>query len=357
VIKNNKNTLLSDTLERQSDTRKTKAGWSETSADWDVPTDGAQGPTESAQPAALIASNLHVNHGSAKILKDLSFTLNGGDTLGLLGLNGAGKSTLLKTLAGSLAPTQGTVLIGENELYENQIASRMDIGYAPDKPAVYPEFRVREYLFYIARMRRIAKSQRATAVATAIEKCALGDVRNRIIGNLSSGYQQRVNLAQALLHEPRVLILDEPANGLDPVQLMEMRELITTLAPYQATIFSSHLLAEVDAICNRVILIHHGEQILDSELNQLTHSDNNAYELVIKADTTLHLSELPGVTEACCLSADNWIITGKSLTAAQLQTMLATRGIDITSMQSTDSYLESLFKQLASNNLPGGHVQ
>jgi len=301
VSKNNKNNPLSpspetvETVANRAENRK-PAGWSESSSDWNTPPVEASRP--SASPVALIASDLKVAYGSKIALSDISFTLYRGDTLGLLGLNGAGKSTLLKVLSGALAPHQGTVHIGENELYENQIAARMDIGYAPDRPAIYPEFRVKEFLNFIARMRRIPKSKQAPSVDLAIDKCALGEVNNRIIGNLSSGYQQRVNLAQALIHEPNILVLDEPANGLDPVQLMEMRELITTLTEEQATIFSSHLLPEVNTVCNRVLLIHTGEQILDLSLEKLSHKDNRTFELTIEADSAIDLSTLPGVTDA-----------------------------------------------------------
>ena len=346
MTKNNKNNPLSPHPGApQTEKRNQVAGWSESSSDWDVPPVEATAP--SASPIALIAHDLKVCHGSKVTLTDISFTLYRGDTLGLLGLNGAGKSTLLKVLSGSLAPDLGTVHVGENELYEAQIAARMDIGYAPDKPAVYPEFRVTEFLSFIARMRRIPRSLCASSVDQAIEKCALGDVRNRIIGNLSSGYQQRVNLAQALIHNPRILVLDEPANGLDPVQLMEMRELITTLTEDQATIFSSHLLPEVNAICNRVLLIHNGLQILDSPLKQLSHQDNKTFELTIEADSSINLSVLPGVTDACCIAANQWIVTGKSMTDKHLQTMLTSRDIRIISLNAIDDYLESLFRRLA----------
>lgn len=332
------------TVEQKTRKAKTQTGWSESSSDWNAPPIET-GPTPAPTPAALIANNLRVYYGANPTLKDVSFTLYQGDTLGLLGLNGAGKSTLLKVLSGALAPHAGTVHIGEHELYENQIETRKQIGYAPDKPPVYPEFRVSEFLGFIARMRRIPKPRCKHAVNDAIERCALGEVKHRIIGNLSSGYQQRVNLAQALIHQPRILVLDEPANGLDPVQLMEMRELITTLTSEQATIFSSHLLPEVNAICNRVMLIHTGQQILDSPLKQLCHKDNNSFELHVEGDA--QLDDLPGISNACKLADKHWIVTGKLMTEAHLKTMLESRAIKLISLRAVNDYLEGLFQKLS----------
>lgn len=330
---------------------KTKAqiqGWTESSSDWLVPTDNAAVTSPAPSHVALQASNLAFSYGSMQALSDVTFTLLQGDTLGLLGLNGAGKSTLLKILAGALAPDQGTVHVGDNELFESTIAGRMDIGYAPDKPAVYPEFRVTEFLRFIARMRRIPRQQINVSVDRVIERCGLGGVRKRIIGNLSTGFQQRINIAQALIHSPGVLILDEPTNGLDPVQLLEMRALVTSLAPEQATIFSSHQLSEVNSICNRVVLIHNGSQIMDASLDTLTNNENTTFEIWLEGnENTINLTELPGVSCANQITHDHWLLTGKSLTTEHLTTMLASRGMRVVNATQTENYLESLFRQLA----------
>jgi len=326
-----------------------RAGWTESSSDWVVPPDNADVTTPSPVPIALQARNLALRYGPTQALNEVSFTLRQGDTLGLLGLNGAGKSTLLKVLAGALAPDNGTVHVGENELFERTVAGRMDIGYAPDKPAVYPEFRVTEYLRFIARMRRIHRRNINTSVDHVIERCALGGVRQRIIGNLSTGFQQRINIAQALLHTPDVLILDEPTNGLDPVQIVEMRELVTSLAPEQATIFSSHQLPEVNAICNRVILIHNGLQIMDAPLDKLSNSENNTFEVWLD-DNDIDLQELPGVNGASRIMQDHWLVTGKSLTSEHLTAMLASRGQRVAKVSPAENYLESLFRQLAATD-------
>ena len=321
-------------------------GWTESSSDWEVPP--RNNTTTSPAPAtvALQARDLKFRYGAKQALSEVSFTLYQGDTLGLLGLNGAGKSTLLKVLAGALAPDTGTVHVGDNELFERTIAGRMDIGYAPDKPAVYPEFRVTEYLRFIARMRRIPRRNIKTAVDRVIERCTLGGVQKRIIGNLSTGFQQRINIAQALIHTPDVLILDEPTNGLDPVQLIEMRELVTSLAPEQATIFSSHQLPEVSSICNRVILIHNGLQIMDASLDKLSDTENNTFEVWLDGNN-IDLQSLPGINGANQLTLDHWLVTGKSITAEHLTTMLASRGQSVVKVSQAENYLENLFRQLA----------
>ena len=169
-------------------------GWADSSSDWDAPPGDDTATSPAPTPIALQARDLAFRYGAKQALSEVSFTLHQGDTLGLLGLNGAGKSTLLKIVAGALAPHNGTVHVGDNELFESTIAGRMNIGYAPDKPAVYPEFRVIEFLRFIARMRRIPRKNISATVDRAIERCALGGVQKRIIGNLSTGFQQRINI-------------------------------------------------------------------------------------------------------------------------------------------------------------------
>lgn len=322
--------------------------WTESSSDWNTPPGSTQSP-ELAQPIALKARHLTVMFGQHQAISNIDLTLYQGDTLGLLGLNGAGKSTLLKVLAGALTPNYGHVLVGENDLYEQTVKARMDIGYAPDKPAVYPEFKVVEFLNHIARMRHIDKTQINSAVDRVVESCALGEMQNRIIGNLSSGYQQRINLAQALIHSPRILILDEPANGLDPVQLMEMRELIKQLGPEQATIFSSHLLSEVNSICNRVILVHNGRHTLDTSLDQLSNKNNTTFELTLQDDDASEavLQALPGVIAANRIEGNRWVVTGRDITAEHVQTMLTARGYETSLINQADDHLECIFRHLS----------
>jgi ABC-2 type transport system ATP-binding protein len=194
---------------------------------------------------------------------DVSLTLRRGDVLGLLGLNGAGKSTTLQLLCGVLAADTGSVTVDGHDLHEEPMAARAQIGYLPDQPPLYPDMRVNSYLVLCARIRRVPRRIVTARVDAAIERCQLRNVRTQRIAELSKGYRQRVGLAQALVHEPAVILLDEPSNGLDPQQMQEMRELIRTLGKQQSVIFSTHLLAEAQAVCTRIAVMHEGRLVAD----------------------------------------------------------------------------------------------
>jgi ABC-2 type transport system ATP-binding protein len=196
--------------------------------------------------------------------------------VGFLGPNGAGKTTTLRMLTGFLPPTDGTAVIAGHDIFGDPIAARRAIGYLPETPPLYPEMTVRSFLAYVARIKDVPRAERRAAVDRALERTALTDVRRQVIGTLSRGFRQRVGLAQAIVHKPPVLILDEPTAGLDPLQIREIRALIAELtAPSQGdtqhtVILSTHILAEVDAICRRVIMIHQGRKVVDAPLSELT---------------------------------------------------------------------------------------
>ncbi len=199
--------------------------------------------------------------GPTVAVAGLDLTLKKGEILGLLGPNGAGKTTSMKMLAGCLAPSAGTVSINGVDLRENPSRAKQHLGYLPEQPPVYPELTVDEYLTYCAGLHGITGSQRAGAVASAKKDCGLADVGRRLIGNLSKGYQQRVGLAQAIIHRPPVIVLDEPTVGLDPIQIREIRALITELGKSHSVILSSHILPEIQAVCGRVMIIHRGHVV------------------------------------------------------------------------------------------------
>ncbi len=305
--------------------------------------------------ALLQAADINVNYGKFQAINNLSLTLNAGDTLGLLGLNGAGKSTLLRVLAGTSAPGSGAVSINGHDLSKQPLAAKQNIGYAPDKPPVYPEFTVREFLTFAARLRRVAKKKLKTSIDTAIEKCALQQVTDRVIGNLSHGYQQRINLAQALVHEPRLLILDEPANGLDPAQLLEMRSLVQQIQSDQATIFSSHLLGEVQQVCNRVMVINDGQKLLDIPLLELSDNSKTTYELILQGKANQQdLQNLPGVLRICTVDEKHWLVTtnadNSAATVDQIGEVLIERGLRLLEVNPVRNHLEKLFSQLKLNS-------
>ena len=207
------------------------------------------------------ARGLARRYGARAAVSDLNLTLRKGEILGLLGPNGAGKSTTMKMLAGCLAPSAGTVKINKIDLAENPVAAKASLGYLPEQPPVYPELTVLEYLRYAAGLHGVPGGEREAAVTRAVQACGLSEVQQRLIGNLSKGYQQRVGLAQSIIHRPPVIILDEPTVGLDPIQIREIRALIKQLAESHSVILSSHILPEIQAVCSRVMIVNKGRVV------------------------------------------------------------------------------------------------
>ncbi len=204
-------------------------------------------------------------------VRGISFEVARGEVVGFLGPNGAGKTTTMRMLTGFLPPSSGRIQIASQDMHEQPLQARRAIGYLPEIPPLYPEMRVERFVDYVARIKDVAKSERAEKVEHALKACGLQDVRRQVIRTLSKGYKQRVGLAQAIVHEPEVLILDEPTAGLDPVQIREIRDLIRELAAKdgRTVVLSTHILPEVEAICRRVLLISHGEIRVDGSLDEV----------------------------------------------------------------------------------------
>lgn len=215
----------------------------------------------------LEARDLSRRYGATAAVRGLSLSLAKGEILGLLGPNGAGKSTTLKMLAGCLAPSSGSVRLNGIDLADQPKQAKRQLGYLPEQPPVYPELTVDEYLRYCAGLHGVPSAQRAAAVAEAKRGCGLTDVAHRLIGNLSKGYQQRVGIAQAIIHKPAVVILDEPTVGLDPNQIREIRSLIASLGREHGVILSSHILPEIQAVCSRVMIIDKGRSVYSGGLD------------------------------------------------------------------------------------------
>lgn len=209
-------------------------------------------------------------YGLIRAVYDVSFTLRQGQVLGFLGPNGAGKTTTMQILSGNLAPSSGRIRIAGHDLLEAPGAAKAAMGYLPEQPPVYRELTVDEYLDYCAALHRLARPRRKSARDTAKERCGLTDVGRRLIGNLSKGYQQRVGLAQAIIHLPPVIILDEPTVGLDPIQIREIRHLIRDLGKEHGVILSTHILPEVQATCDQVQIINKGQLVLHDSIAGLS---------------------------------------------------------------------------------------
>jgi ABC-2 type transport system ATP-binding protein len=221
-----------------------------------------------AAPALLQLQGATRRLAGRTIVEDLTLTLDRGCVLGLLGVNGAGKSTTLRMIAGVLAPSTGKVLFDGHDLGEEPVLARR-LGYLPETPPLYAELRVDEYLGFCARLRGMRGADARKAVDDVIERCALGDVRRRLCGNLSKGFAQRAGIAQAIVHDPDLIVLDEPASGLDPVQAASIRKLVGELGRERAVILSTHLLHDVTACCARVAILHRGRLRHDGTLADL----------------------------------------------------------------------------------------
>jgi ABC-2 type transport system ATP-binding protein len=200
-------------------------------------------------------------YSGRKVVDDISFKVEKGEILGFLGPNGAGKTTTMRILTCYMPSTEGTARIAGYDVFEQGMEVRKRIGYLPENPPLYPEMTVDSYLHFVAKIKGTASRVRKNQVDDAVDRCNLGDVRRRIIGRLSKGYKQRVGLAQALLNNPEVLILDEPTIGLDPKQINEVRSLIRSLASNHTVILSTHILPEVSMTCNRVVIINNGKVV------------------------------------------------------------------------------------------------
>lgn len=208
-------------------------------------------------------------YGSQVAVKDLSFTVPTGQICGLLGPNGAGKTTTMNVLTGYLSASEGRVIISGHDILEEPMEARRQLGYLPEQPPLYPEMTVEEYLRFVAELRRVPRAQRAEQVRKAMNRVAAADMAHRLIRNLSKGYRQRVGLAAALLGDPEVLILDEPTVGLDPAQMIEFRALIRQLGRKHTVILSSHILSEVSAVCDQVLILSHGQLTAQGTPDQL----------------------------------------------------------------------------------------
>jgi ABC-2 type transport system ATP-binding protein len=215
----------------------------------------------------LQVQGLTRRYGRQSALCGLDFTVLAGEVVGLLGPNGAGKSTCARILAGNLAPSSGRVIVAGEDMARAPLRAKRRLGYLPEAPPLYPEMRVEEFLAHCARLRRIPPGAVERAVARSLRQCELEAVRRRLLGRLSKGYRQRAGLAAALIHEPELVILDEPTDGLDPVQVRAMRGLISELGERCAVVLSSHALAEVQAVCRRVIVLHEGRMLYDGPLD------------------------------------------------------------------------------------------
>ncbi len=215
-------------------------------------------------------SHLSKSYGDYCAVTDVSFSAAKGEIVGFLGPNGAGKTTTIRMLATYLPPSAGGASIAGYDIVTQADEVRRRIGYLPENPPLYPEMTVREYLSFIADIKAVPRAQKVERIEEVMERCFITDVRNKLCQHLSRGYRQRVGLAQAIIHDPEVIILDEPTSGLDPKQIIEIRQLIRSLGQSHTVLLSTHILPEVSMVCNKVVIINRGKVVIESLLNQLT---------------------------------------------------------------------------------------
>ncbi|MEJ2180399.1 MAG: ABC transporter ATP-binding protein [Gammaproteobacteria bacterium] len=237
-------------------------------------------------------------YGKTRAVHNISFEVKRGEVLGFLGPNGAGKSTTMLMLTGNLAPSEGEIVINGIDILENPKLAKANIGFLPEQPPLYRDLTVDEYLRFCAKLHRIDQARLSSAIDSAKQRCGLTEVGQRLIANLSKGYQQRVGIAQAIIHSPAVVILDEPTVGLDPIQIREIRQLIRELGGEHSVILSSHILPEIKTTCDRVQIINEGELVLSDTVAALDHYMHESCVTVVLANppSIADLEAINGVT-------------------------------------------------------------
>lgn len=299
----------------------------------------------------ISVNNLTRHYGDFCAVNNISFDLAAGEILGFLGPNGAGKSSTMQMLSGNLAPTYGAISINGIDLLENPKAAKASLGYLPENPPLYKEMTVTEYLQFCGRLHLIDKTQLDQACDLAIERCGLGEVRRRLINNLSKGYQQRVGIAQAILHSPPVIILDEPTVGLDPIQILEIRRLIKDLGESHGIILCTHILPEVQAVCSRVQIINQGNLVYSSSIDELLNKQTTQYEISLSA--TPALDEISGqdiFTSVERVDEHNFIIDSDS-SAENLIEHIVRQQWGLSRFTTRQTSLEQIFIELTAGDI------
>ncbi|TDW99537.1 ATP-binding cassette domain-containing protein [Dinghuibacter silviterrae] len=302
---------------------------------------------------SISVQHLTKRYGEQTAVNDLSFSVGQGEIVGFLGPNGAGKSTTMKIITGYLDADEGSVEVMGRRVRDNPLETKKVIGYLPEANPLYYDMYVKEYLHFIADVHHLGKDTRGR-IDEAITLTGLTPEYKKTIGTLSKGYKQRVGLAAALLHHPGVLILDEPTSGLDPNQIIEIRELIRNLGKNKTVLFSSHILQEVEALCDRVIIINKGNLVADARLAELRSAGSGKDEvtLVIKESVPASVFEAEPLIEQCRMKGEgHWTLTTVSSTELKkrLLELSLQNNWNIVSLHSESGSLEAIFRSLTSN--------
>jgi len=302
--------------------------------------------------AMIEVRDLTKTFGAVEAVRGISFRVEAGEIVGFLGPNGAGKTTTMRILAGIFPPTSGEVRIAGRDPARDPLACRRAVGYFPEYAPFYPDLRVAGYLRFVARMKRLPRAERPRAVAQVLAWCGLEGVARRRVGTLSKGYRQRVGLAQALCGNPPILILDEPTIGLDPEQVVEIRDLVRALGGSRAIFFSSHILSEVEALCERVIVVARGRLVGEGTARELAERVGRRQRVVLRVDgpaeaVAAALAALPGV-ERVAREAAAFVLEGAASAdvARAAGEAMAARGWTIRELREEMPDLEQIFLRL-----------
>lgn len=301
--------------------------------------------------------NLTKRYGNLVAIDNVSFRVGHGEILGFLGPNGAGKTTTMRIISGYMPPTDGTVRVGDFDVLEDPIKAKRQIGYLPENPPLYNDMTVQGYLDFVADIKNVSGKNKKAKIDLAMERCGITDVRRRLIGNLSKGYRQRIGIAQAIVHDPAVLVLDEPTIGLDPKQIIEIRYLIKSLAGDRTVILSTHLLPEVTMTCTRVVIINEGKIVLEESLETLSQRVNGAQMLFLKLnyndksnDVNEKILSLPTVSEVKESAYGEFIIQtkGGADIREELVKMVVENGWGLLELRPLTHALEEVFLRVIS---------
>ena len=296
---------------------------------------------------SFIINNISKSYATQKAVASLSFSINKGEVVGFLGPNGAGKSTTLKMIAGYLQPDQGEVTLNGISLLKQPIAFKKLIGYLPESNALYEEMYVREYFKFLSEVHKLAAPEKR--INELIEQTGLSKMQHKKIGDLSKGYKQRVGIAAAIIHEPALVLLDEPTSGLDPNQLVEIRQLIKSLSANAMILFSTHILQEVTAICSRVLVLHQGELVADTLIDDLLQPSQQAVLVVFEEEITHFLTE-PFFKQHSVHQEDKHTLVIKAsdtnLLKKNLMSFALANNLNIQRLHTQEASLEEIFKLL-----------
>lgn len=308
------------------------------------------------------AQNLVRRYGDFTAVDDISFSVGEKEIVGILGPNGAGKTTTIRMITGFLPPTSGSVTVAGKDLFESPREARRQVGYLPENVALYNEMRVEEYLAYRARLEGLSRTASREAIGNTVERCLLSEVKQQIIGTLSKGYKQRVGLATAILHSPRVLVLDEPTVGLDPGQIIKIRELIRELGRERTLLLSTHILPEVELLCSRVVIIDQGRIIAQGTPESLRASwiGNPRLRVTFKhgpadADISEALGRIDGVTGIGPAGEGRFVLDcrGGSDVREEIFKAAVERGWVLLELATERASLEDLFVRLTTHDVSG----